>query len=372
MSKVQMEQITSSYNLFVDSSRGHTTGSKGDDFMVNLQDAGVKAGEGEHIRMNLENFSMAKNFSDVNANNNQFRLLSSDGGGHDYTGYLQTRNNKSVYDLATSFADALRNLLATNINVCTTAAAATGVSPASATVSTDNIIEFTVNTTGSHGLTANNTILQFNADRSDSYELLGGDRVSEGDDTTPSVKLSVPTATSIKITCKYPAQRSTMPFIYVRAPGVLNTNIETLGLKHHSDTHKSDTANSDILGRVVVESSEWVQYTAQTGREFFLDIHQKNLNFLRLKLTDSHNRPIGRDENSNLNTATGADTDAKEQSTLGNLNFSAVIRFDIVKTKNVQMLETEHYNPSVPARFSKGVVTQLRDGKDTFGMAPGY
>ena len=32
-----METITSSYNLFVDSSRSHTAGSKGDDFLVNLQ-----------------------------------------------------------------------------------------------------------------------------------------------------------------------------------------------------------------------------------------------------------------------------------------------------------------------------------------------
>ena len=64
-----MEQITSSYNLFIDSSMGHNSQSKGDDYLVNLQDAGVHAGEGEHIRMSLSNFSMAKNFTDVNDNN---------------------------------------------------------------------------------------------------------------------------------------------------------------------------------------------------------------------------------------------------------------------------------------------------------------
>ena len=72
-----MEQITNSYNLFIDSSRSHTSNSKGDDILVNLQDAGVHAGEGEIIRMNLENFSMAKVFSDVNANNNQIQLRAS-------------------------------------------------------------------------------------------------------------------------------------------------------------------------------------------------------------------------------------------------------------------------------------------------------
>jgi hypothetical protein len=259
-----METITSSYNLFVDTSRSHTTASKGDDFLVNLQDAGVHAGDGEFIRLNLENFSMAKNFSDVNANNNQFRLKSTDGAGFDHIGYITPKNYKSVFDLATAFADALRKLLADNITACTEAAAHTNISPPSATVSTDNVIEFTVNTTGAHGLTVANTVLQFNADQSDSYELLGGDRVTDGDDTTNSVSIAV-TTDSIKILCKYPAQRSTTPFIYVRAPGVLNTNIETKGLKHHSDDHKSDTAHSDILGRVVVESSEWIQFTSQTG-----------------------------------------------------------------------------------------------------------
>ena len=359
------EQITSSYNLFVDSSRSHTTGSKGDDFLINLQDAGVHAGDGEHIRMTLDNFSMAKVFSDVNANNNQFRFKTTGGTSVDKIGYLENLNHNSVYDLAISFANALRKLLADNIAACTEAAAHTEVSPSSASVSSDNIIKFTVNTTGVHGITS--AIIQLNADQTDSYELLGGDRVSDGDDTTSSVTVTAPTTTSIRVVCKYPAQRSTLPFIYLRAPGVLNTNIETKGLRHHADDHKSDTAHSDILGRVVVASSEWVQYTAQTGREFFLDIHQKQLNFLRLRLTDSHNRPIGRKTLSN--TATGNGT---EQSTLGNLNFSCVIRFDTVKTKSVHYLETEHYTPNVPARFSTGVVKQLRDGKDTFGKAPGY
>ena len=109
-----------------------------------------------------------------------------------------------------------------------------------------------------------------------------------------------------------------------------------------------------------------MQYTAQTGREFFLDIHQKQLSYLRLKLTDSRNRPIGR--NAVSNTATGS---GFEQSTLGNLNFSAVIRFDIVKSKNVAHLETQHDVPNVPARFSSGIVKQLRDGQDTFFKNPG-
>ncbi len=369
-----METITSSYNLFVDSSRSHTTGSKGDDFLVNLQDAGVHAGDGEHIRLNLENFSMAKNFSDVNVNNNHVLVRATVDGTNFLTNQeinLTKRNNKSVFDLAADFKDQMIAALNAMSSFGTVSLKANTLQPSSATVSTDNIIVFTLVYTGTQLTSAAKVYVQMFANESDSYELLGGDRI-EGDisatSTDTSIDVSVSTTVKeITFTCRYPAQRSTMPFIYVRAPGVLNTNIETKGLKDNSDDHKSDTAHSDILGRVVVESSEWVQYTAQTGREFFLDIHQKQLNFLRLRLTDSHNRPIGR--KTNTNTATGSGT---EQSTLGNLNFSAVIRFDIVKRRTVQMLETERYQPNVPARFSSGIVNQLRNGKDTFGLAPGY
>ena len=343
-----MEQITSSYNLFVDSSTGHNTQTKGDDYIVNLQDAGVHAGEGEHIRMSLSNFSMAKNFTDVNETNNEFRFKTVNSTGADSFDVnlkLDNRNYTNVTDLATNFADKIRAQLASAINAATEAAAHTDTS----TIVNDNIITFTVNTTGNHGLTS--ALIQFNADISDSYALLGGDRVKTGDNTTPSVNVAIPTATSVKVTCKYPAQRSTMPFVYVRAPGVLNTNIETQGLRNSSDNHNSDVAHSDILGRAVVESNEWVQFTAQSERDFFIEIHQKQLNVLRLRLTDSKNRSIGR--RGGTNTATGTGT---EQSTLGNLSFSAVLRFDIIKRKSVHHLETEHYQPPIPARFSEGNV----------------
>ena len=343
-----MEQITSSYNLFVDSSTGHNAQTKGDDYIVNLQDAGVHAGEGEHIRMSLSNFSMAKNFTDVNENNNEFRFKTVNSTGADSFDVnlkLDNRNYTNLTNLATNFADKIRAQLASAIAAATEAAAHTDMT----TIVNDNIITFTVNTTGNHGL--NEALIQFNSDISDSYALLGGDRVKTGDNTTPSISVAIPTATSVKITCKYPAQRSTMPFVYIRAPGVLNTNIETQGLRNSSDNHNSDVAHSDILGRAVVESNEWVQFTAQSERDFFIDIHQKQLNVLRLRLTDSKNRLIGR--RGGGDTALGI---APNQSTLGNLSFSAVLRFDIIKRKSVHHLETEHYQPPIPARFSEGNV----------------
>ena len=229
-----MEQITSSYNLFVDTSRSHTTGSKGDDFLINLQDAGVHASDGEHIRLNLENFSMAKNFSDVNATNNKFRVRgTSDGtagsptlyttaGGDTYVdATLTNRNNKSVFDLATDFSTKLSAALTALQTLGTVSLKANTTAPSSSTVSTDNIIQFTLVYDGSQ-LTANADIyVQMYSIESDSYELLGGDRI-EGSlsdaNLSKSIDVSVnASAKEITFTCRYPAQRSTMPFVYIRA-----------------------------------------------------------------------------------------------------------------------------------------------------------
>jgi hypothetical protein len=378
-----MEQITNSYNLFIDSSSSHTSNSKGDDILVNLQDAGVHAGEGEIIRMNLENFSMAKVFSDVNANNNQIQLRASTPDSNNNPVFVANQNitltpkdYNSVFDLATEFKDKMivaLEAMGTKFGLVILKPNSF-VTPSSATESTDNVIEFTLTYSGTAAAGTAKVYVQMFSEESDSYMLLGGDRI-QGPKSAASTAQSisvVPSESAKEITfkCRYPAQRSTMPFIYVRAPGVLNTNIETKGLKDVRVDHKSDTAHSDILGRVVVSSREWVQYTAQTGREFFLDIHQKQLNHIRLKLTDAKNRPIGRSTSStNPNTATGS---GNAQSTLGNLSFSAVIRFDIIKKRTVDHLETEHYKPTVPARFSNGVTNQQRFGKDTFGMGPGF
>ena len=350
-----MEQITSSYNLFVDSSTGHNAQTKGDDYIVNLQDAGVHAGEGEFIRMTLNNFSMAKNFWDINETNNKFKFIctttavppnhSGNSITHTTTLLLDNGNYASVTDIAQNMAEKIREYLSQQIP----GAVNTNLIVLGNLISKNNVITFSINTGGNHGIT--DAIIQFNADEGDSYMILGGDRVKTGDNVTNSVFTSFNIPTYLIVTCKYPAQRSSMPFVYIRAPGTLNTNIETQGLRNSSDNHNSDVAHSDILGRAVVESNEWVQFTAQSERDFFIEIHQKQLNVLRLRLTDSKNRSIGR--RGGTNTATGTGT---EQSTLGNLSFSAVLRFDIIKRKSVHHLETEHYQPPIPARFSEGNV----------------
>lgn len=371
-----MENIVSTNLVFIDTSRGVTAGSKGDDHLINLSSAGITCGPGQYIRFTLDNFCMAKVFTDVNDNNNSFTVRAD--GLAALTENLSRQNFDSVRNLALDFQNKMGKTFKTMVYAGGTACddfTAGACSPAAGTSingTTDNIISFELTLTNggssiNHGLGGTNPIIQFYSNVSDSYALLGGDRViDESDITTSSVDIDVTNAQIIKVTCRYPAQRSTTPYIYLRT-NLQNTNLESLGLAHPTEDYRNDTTTSDILGRVVVDA-EWCQYTAQTGREFFMNVHQKNVSQLRLRLTDSHNRPLGRTlSSSHPLTATGS---GSKQSTLGNLSFSAVLRVDVVQQRQVMELETRPYEPNFPARFSK-VLTHQGFGKDNFGKAPG-
>ena len=152
---------------------------------------------------------------------------------------LKHQNNKSVFHLAKTFADAVRQGFADNVggDVCKITADHTLVSPSGAGISTDNIISFVVNTTGAHGMTSG--VIQSDSQICDSYALLGGDRQSY-DSNAPSVTFERIDDTSVKVTCLYPAQLSTTPFVYLRCPGLNTSNIESQGLRNTDVAHNSD------------------------------------------------------------------------------------------------------------------------------------
>ena len=354
-----MEQIVNSYNLFVDTSHAITSGSKGDDFHVNLQDSGVHAGDGQIIRLTLDNFSMNKNFFDVNATNSTFRVKTNlNAGGIEYN--LTHQNISSLNQLATDFQ--AKVVAALNQQSAQTNTPGT-VSPAD-DVFVPDIISFPI--------TVHNSItdvtIEFDED-SDIYQLLGGDRklsTVAGDFDSVSCVLN---GTTLTVTGLYPAQMSTTPYVYIRCPGTSNTNIETRSMSGTSSASTSEnlTNHSYILGRAMVDTF-FIQYQPTTGREFFLDLKQKQLNSLELRLTDSKNRPLGRTgTHAGNQTAAGTGT---SQSTLGNLEFTAVLRIDIVQKKQMHYLESERTEPKVPPRFSQ-ILQKQDNGRDNFGLAPG-
>ena len=364
------ENIVNSYNLFIDSSTGRDNASKGDNYHLHLGNAGITCEAGQFIRLTLNNFTMHKTFSDIHANNSRF-VVRDTSNNASRTGNLTHQNHLTLNALAENFATQLGNeikaLKGLAGGVIVTPGAVTPSSTTSVGGTSNNIISFTLTYSSNHNIAATGDVIcqMFEAD-GEAYEILGGNRIeSSTDTTTPSITITVTSATVLTVQCLYPAQRHTTSFIYLRGSGIPNTSIESTSLNDITN-HRTDTMDSDILARIEVDV-EYCNYEAQTGREYFMNVKQKQLNTLNLRLTDAKNRPLGRAFGANSNTATGTGT---AQSTLGNLSFSAVIRVDIVQQRQVKELETKPLTHTTAARFDN-VLAQPKFGRDAYGSGVG-
>ena len=364
------ENVVNTYNLYLDTSRGHSADSQGDNFNLNLGHAGIVCDAGQYIRMTLNNFSMHKNFTDINETNNKFTVRVNNNAGS-ANGTLTKRNNTTLNALADDFATAMFTALKAASGFGGTLTSTTSVTPVSTTSvggDSDHVISFLLTFSGVHGINgAQSNVCQLYLDQGDSYEILGGDRVEElTDTTTTSIDITVPSTTTIQVTCRYPAQRQTIDYVYLRCIGIPNTSIESLGLMNPTETHKTDTTDSDILAKIPV-SIEYCSYDAQSGREFFINIRQKMVSNMRLRLTDRHNRPLGRSFGNPAYTASGVGTN---QSTLGNLSFSSVIRVDVIQQRHIKELESEPVPQTTASRFDN-VLTHPKFGRDSYGFGVG-
>lgn len=346
------ERVIETHNLFIDTSRAKEESlSKGDDFLLNLSSFSLNALEGQFLRLTLTEFSMYKNFTDVNENNNKIQFIFDEGGStKNKVLELTKQNYETIYDLAVNFATAIGNeVVASSVATSFTITAITPASTTGINGTTDNIITFTLTTNVNHGIT--NPSLVFYEGKGDSYALLGADREIDGSSTTSGVAITA-AADTIKVKCKYPAQRSTTSHIYLRT-SLTTGATETVSLSEETDiAGKTEVNSSNILARIPV-NTEFCVYVSNTGREFFIDLRQKHITNVRLYLTDQHNRRIGRRPGDyTSNTASGTTDGAspgEEQSTLGNLDFSCVIRADIIEFRRPQDLGLPSVRQNIPS-----------------------
>ena len=100
------ENVVNSYNLFIDSSTGRDNASKGDNYHLHLGNAGITCESGQYIRLTLNNFTMHKTFTDINANNSTFTVRNTTDD-TSTTGELTHQNHTTLNSLATDFATQL-------------------------------------------------------------------------------------------------------------------------------------------------------------------------------------------------------------------------------------------------------------------------
>ena len=89
-------------------------------------------------------------------------------------------------------------------------------------------------------------------------------------------------------------------------------------------------------------------HEAQNGREYFLNLRQKNVSHIRLYLTDEHNNllPLFAGQNAHKGTA----------------RFTCTLRFDIIQVRMPNEFETPPYNPGIPPRFTSNFLEKLDFG----------
>jgi hypothetical protein len=393
------ELIANTFNLYVDSERVGTGDQMyGDDFILPLGNNAISCGQGQYVRLTLNSFSMYKNFQDVNNNNNQlvFRDASGSSAVKMAVGNYQNRNQialemakaclKGFVNIAVAqhgFANETATLdpswIETTIPSYDAATAPFGLQPPPAGSASDTIsfrLQF-VDPSGNvvpNLLTGSPIIQMFQQDAvaagplsftgGESFALLGGNKIRDNTDVlTSSVKVDVST-NYIDVQCFYPCQTSTCSYVYLRSD-LQNTGIESANFDQPSAISINSTINSNILGRIPI-NTDFCQYDAMVGREYFLNIQSKHISQLRLFLTDNHNRPFGRGTDQFASQTAGGAIDPNtdtyygtKQSTLGNLFFTAVIRVDVIQQRQVKELETPYPMNNIPARKVSNVLNPM-------------
>jgi hypothetical protein len=356
--------IVNSFNIFVDTDRisAKHSSDKGDSLNIHLEGQAIEARDGEIIRVSLVNFTMFNNLYMVDNNNNKYHIASKVGAGSFVQSgelTIESKNYANLGDLANAFADSLVTYITSLSLAGVTSVTKTSVAPTGTLNSTSNrLLDITITTDAVHGLTEFNIQTR---QSNDSYLILGSERVLGGSNTDQSFKVTFPTTTTIRIQGYFPMQRMSDPFVYLRCEN--NQNGLEMNILSPLETGV-DVLNSNVLAKLF-RDVEFISYNANTGTEYFMNLQQRKLASLRLSLTDHRGRKLGRTYGENgFKTAAGlrdssGNFEKDTQSTLGNLNFTCVLKVDIIKMYNPHMLESPMPPPlPIPSKGPGVVVTQ--------------
>ena len=418
------QQTVNSFNLYIDSERSNIVGdkqSRGDNVHYNFEGNTVECRDGEIMKLSLVDFHMPNNFYNVEIKNSLARIrlaapTTISGGllAHNYT-IIERGNYYDVQDIATNFAFQVATIVKTLVVACgnihrivnnslvtqTTALVPTHTTPLrgvyplildtspSTPLQTGRpdkkLLDVTINFQNPHTLT--NLYISCQSAAGESYLLLGGERGDNSLDTShnsflidlaPTVGIGAdPSNTCIRIRGYFPMQLTSEPHVYLRT--TLGQNgLESAVLSKDATSYNTEIIGSDILAKIP-RNLESFSYSANGGNDdFFILYQQRKLNQIRLYLTDSKGRPIGRpgiaDTIAALTSGTAAGLEGTapsipplstdkitfvntDQNTTGNMYFTTTLKVEIIKKSAPQLLETEPPPfPPVPSKAS-GVIS---------------
>jgi hypothetical protein len=345
-------EIINAFNIFIDSERCLNASSDGDSIALTLNQHPITCDDNQFIRLSLQNFSAYKSFTNININNNTFRITHNDSTNPqtDKALYIPPANYSSLNDIATAFANSLGTQLGTDLGLTYTIPNATLFPPQSGT--SDNIIAFTLKFSGNHGLTQ--LLIRTLIDDGDIFEVLGTNRIKEDNGLASwhlleSCNVNLSVADEITVQCYYNAQLSSQQNVYLKTD-VNSTSIQTESFAsgNADNANGSKMSASNILGRMIVDT-DFINFNTSSSDEYSINLSTKMINHMRLFITDSHGRKIP----PNVKYINNIAVYPTDQLKLGNRSFEAVIKVEIMQytgARNNQLI-TEKTRHTIPARF---------------------
>ena len=335
------EFAAESQEIFIDSQSGFglsAPGNQFDDFKINFNTQPFEAGSDSILRLSLTQFNAAKQWYDVNENNNTLRMFnaaSTNINATDAMIVLDAGDYMNINCLGDMLKDKIRDQLNASfktgtvtvgysppqsLSVADPTNATTGraipynrqykntnkhtmtfTAPGTQGFDTDIVfqtlqvpIDQTVTLTGGAVLTSTQ---QFN----DSYWLLGGKRVEtyEAVPTTQSFTVTISTAVSandtLTVTTPFPvaAEVHTLPHLYLRCD--VADNQVSSNMIASTEQHNHQATHSTILGKIprVMNGRQQVSYTLDSGlTRFFSNLNTRFMNDLRFSIVDHRGRVI--------------------------------------------------------------------------------
>jgi len=409
--RYEAQDVVNAFNLYIDSERSSVVGdrqSKGDNVHYNFEGNTVECRDGEIMKISLVDFHLPNNFYNVEMKNSFARIkvtapTSSTAVAHNYT-IVERGNYYDVQDVAYNFAFQIGTIinglcssvssissiannslitqttgLGSTITITPTPAVAPALQPGRPD---KKLLDVTIQFNAAHGITS--LLISCLSATGESYLLLGGERnddpTSGGDshssfqvDLAPTTPSTFTAANSIRIQGYFPMQLTTEPHVYLRT--TLGQNgLESSILARDDTNYNTEVIGSDILAKIP-RNLESFTYTANGGNDdFFIYYQQRKLNQIRLYLTDSKGRPIGRPGVADTVAIFGSGTAAglegtapsipplstdrttfvnTKQNTLGNMYFTSTLKIEIIKKSSPTLLDTQPPPfPPVPTKLN--------------------
>lgn len=440
------QQTVNSFNLYIDSERSNVVGdkqSRGDNVHYNFEGNTVESRDGEVMKISLVDFHMPNNFYNVEIKNSLARIrlkgtstTIKTNDSHLYT-VIERGNYYDVQEVATNFAYTVGNIIrgldpsagtihkiTNNSLVTQTTALVSTVANGSAVITqgvypllteqtfagattlyrpTSNaliqagrpdkkLLDVTIEFQNAHLLTE--LYISCQSAAGESYLLLGGERGDDANDTShnsfildlaPTIPSDATAGRCVRIRGYYPMQLTSEPHVYLRT--TLGQNgLESAVLSKDAVSYNTEIIGSDILAKIP-RNLESFSYNANgSADDFFIYYQQRKLNQIRLYLTDSKGRPIGRpgvaDSIAAIASGTAAGLEGTapsipplttekitfqgiNQNTQGNMYFTTTLKIEIIKKSAPQLLDTQPPPfPPVPSKASGVISFGNKYGKD--------